>query len=168
MSSKHSYCSHCGSLFTKKEWPRTCVTCLQTTWDNPVPVGAVIIPITRAGFVGHAGVLLISRGEDPGKGKLAFPGGHLEVNETWQQGCAREVKEEINLEIDPNELRIFGAKSTPTNMLVLFATANLRSWEEATKNFKTNPETEYLALYHEPVELAFPSHTEMMKLFFQK
>lgn len=37
-------------------------------------------------------------------GKYSVPAGHLEAHETIRQCCAREVKEEINLDIDPHEL----------------------------------------------------------------
>lgn len=34
-----------------------------------------------------------------GAGKLALPGGHLEMNESWADCASREVKEETNLDI---------------------------------------------------------------------
>ena len=34
-----------------------------------------------------------------GSGKLAFPGGHIEMNETWVDCSVREIKEETNLDI---------------------------------------------------------------------
>lgn len=34
-----------------------------------------------------------------GAGRLAFPGGHLELGESWETCAIREVKEETNLDI---------------------------------------------------------------------
>lgn len=43
-------------------------------------------------------VLLIERGIEPFKGKWAFPGGFLKMDETAREGALRELKEETSLE----------------------------------------------------------------------
>lgn len=42
-------------------------------------------------------VLLIQRGNDPYKGKWAFPGGFMNIDETAEQCAIRELKEETSL-----------------------------------------------------------------------
>lgn len=44
---------------------------------------------------GH--ILLVTRGEMPGKGLLAFPGGYVKVDETLIDSCVRELKEETQI-----------------------------------------------------------------------
>lgn len=44
-------------------------------------------------------VLLIQRGHEPFKGKWALPGGFIEMDETLEQACIRELKEETGLEV---------------------------------------------------------------------
>ena len=43
-------------------------------------------------------VLLIERGIEPYKGRWAFPGGFLQMDETAEQGALRELKEETGLD----------------------------------------------------------------------
>ena len=54
-------------------------------------------------------LLLIERGLEPFRGCWAFPGGFLKEDETVEQGAARELKEETNL--DASVLEQFGCFS---------------------------------------------------------
>jgi 8-oxo-dGTP diphosphatase len=50
-------------------------------------------------------VLIVQRGDTENYGKWEFPGGKIKVNETLNEAIKREIKEELNLEIEPiNEL----------------------------------------------------------------
>ena len=50
-------------------------------------------------------ILLITRGIEPNKGCLAFPGGHIDYNEAPEKACVRELKEECG--IDGTEPKLF-------------------------------------------------------------
>jgi 8-oxo-dGTP diphosphatase len=55
---------------------------------------------TVAGVVVRDGqVLIIRRGGEPERGKLALPGGYVDFDETTAEACAREVREETSLEV---------------------------------------------------------------------
>lgn len=56
-------------------------------------------------------VLLIRRKYEPFKGAYALPGGFIEVGETVESGCRRELKEETGLEV--GALRLVGVYSDP-------------------------------------------------------
>ncbi len=56
-------------------------------------------------------VLLIERGNDPFKGHYALPGGFVDLNETCEAACRREVKEETSLH--PRVLKLVGVYSKP-------------------------------------------------------
>ncbi len=54
-------------------------------------------------------VLLIERGNEPFKGKLALPGGFMDMNETLEEAAYRELKEETGIDL-----------TKPTDMILGF------------------------------------------------
>ncbi|HET9221798.1 MAG TPA: NUDIX domain-containing protein, partial [Roseiflexaceae bacterium] len=99
MHKKHSHCSYCGAAFAEGQpWPRLCAACGNTTYLNPTPVAVVLLPVDD-------GLLLVRRAIPPHVGKLALPGGYVNLDETWQEAGAREVLEETGVVIDPQEIR---------------------------------------------------------------
>jgi 8-oxo-dGTP diphosphatase len=56
-------------------------------------------------------VLLIKRGTAPYQGQYALPGGFVDLNETVEGACLREVLEETNLSI--RRLKLVGIYSEP-------------------------------------------------------
>ena len=63
------------------------------------PHPAVTTDCVIFGFDGERlQVLLIERGIEPYKGRWAFPGGFLKMDETAEEGARRELKEETGLE----------------------------------------------------------------------
>ena len=58
-------------------------------------------------------VLLIRRAFEPFKGFLALPGGFVDIFESVEMACVRELKEETGLEIDAASLQLVGVYSDP-------------------------------------------------------
>lgn len=54
---------------------------------------------TDAVVVQSGHILLVKRGDMPGKGLLALPGGFLNQDETMLDGCIRELKEETKIKV---------------------------------------------------------------------
>ncbi len=48
----------------------------------------------------HTWVLLIERGREPFKNKWALPGGFIEMDETLEHACIRELEEETGLKVE--------------------------------------------------------------------
>lgn len=71
----------------------------QAIWARvPYPVNLATVD---AMLVHRGCVLLVERGQAPGKGLLALPGGFLETHETGLAGCLRELHEETGLGQNP-------------------------------------------------------------------
>lgn len=119
----------------------------------------LLVPVDR-------GVLLIRRNIPP-VGKLALPGGFIDLGETWQQAGAREVREEAGVEIDPAGVRHARTVSPPDGSVVLIfgiappitGLGDLGAWAP-------NSEVLERLVVNEPVDLAFPTHTEVLRAWF--
>jgi 8-oxo-dGTP diphosphatase len=56
-------------------------------------------------------IVFVKRKYDPFKGSFALPGGFVEIGETVEDACRREIREETNLELEA--LRLVGVYSQP-------------------------------------------------------
>ena len=63
-------------------------------------------PLVGVGALIHSDkkVLLIKRKFEPNKGKWSLPGGALETGESLEDGCKREAREELGLEVRIREI----------------------------------------------------------------
>ena len=96
------HCPRCGArrFAGAASQPFVCSACDFHYYFNPcLAVAAILLgPDDRA--------LFIRRGQDPAKGKLAIPGGFVDIGETAETAMRREIKEEVNLEVGPLEFLI--------------------------------------------------------------
>jgi ADP-ribose pyrophosphatase YjhB (NUDIX family) len=161
---KHEHCSYCGSAYADDlPWPRTCLPCGNISYLNPLPVAVALLPV-------DGGLLCIRRTIEPRAGELALPGGFLEVGETWQEGCVRELREETGIIVSAAEVRLFAVHSAvkvgrpSDSVLLVFGLLDERRSEGLA--FTANEETSEMVVMREVVELAFPTHTRAMRDWF--
>jgi len=121
---RDAFCSFCGTAHVSNSYPRTCPNpaCAVTIWANPIPVCVALVPVTHQG---RCGLLVVRRGIEPARGKLALVGGFLEEHERWQDGAAREVREETGVIVQSASLEPFYYVSTEPkpNRVLLFSIA---------------------------------------------
>lgn len=58
-------------------------------------------------------VLLIKRKNPPYKNLLALPGGFVDIGETVEDACVRELYEETNLKLRTSQIKLVGIYSKP-------------------------------------------------------
>lgn len=156
-------CSACGEAWPQATapWPRECPWCRETTWKNPVPVAVVLAPILGP----TPRLLAVRRAIEPAIGKLALPGGYMDVGETWQQSAARELREEVGVEIPATDVRLVGAETvitpvpnyaTPRTILLLFCEVA----PMPMPSFVENSEVSEIVAIEDASALCFSTHIQ--------
>lgn len=117
-------------------------------------------------------ILLTKRNQDPAKGKLDLAGGFTDPNESAEFTCFRELKEELDIEIDTRKLRflmslpnIYHYKGIDYNTLDLFFEYRVK--EKFSVNLEKSEIAETVWVKKENIQLediAFPSQ----RLFFER
>ena len=94
MREPYQYCPICGKVLElgaiEGKERKFCPNCDFIDYKNPLPV-AVAIAVKGKKF------LLIKRGMAPRKGTWGSPSGFIEVGETPEEACLRELKEETGV-----------------------------------------------------------------------
>ena len=89
------FCPRCGAASIKADSEKSvsCPQCGLLLFMNvAAAVGAIITN-------NDGQILLVRRDREPRKGKLGAPGGFIDAGESVETALAREVKEEVNLEV---------------------------------------------------------------------
>lgn len=156
---KNTHCSYCGFPFAAEQpWPRRCVNCSNVSFINPLPVTIVLVPVDN-------GLLLVRRNIEPHKGKLALPGGFIDLGESWQEAGAREVLEETGITIDPAGIQLVTVYSAPDGTIIIVSQAAQMNSDELP-DFVLNEEATERSFITQPEELAWPLHTQAVTAYF--
>lgn len=135
-----------------------------TQFENPTPV--VVGLVTVRDEKGRIGLITGRRGIEPGRGKLGLPGGYLEI-EDWREGLRREIREEMGLELTCPLEPVDVISTASGKMVLIFAMATKEIDASDLAPFVPNDEVTERVIIYEPTGLAFPSHTQVVKSFFE-
>ena len=121
------FCPRCGVPSAGPQAsPFACSACGYRHYFSPcTAVGALITDCDGR-------LLWIVRGKDPGQGLLALPGGFVDAGETAETALVREIREEVNLDVEkvqflasfPNQYAFSGVVIPVTD---LFFVASVRT-----------------------------------------
>jgi ADP-ribose pyrophosphatase YjhB (NUDIX family) len=157
---RHSHCHFCDHAYLEDQaWPRQCAHCHNISYRNPLPVAVAVVPITEGG------VVLIRRAIEPRLGQLALPGGFIEYGESWQQAAAREVFEETGLEITATGITHLATLSAPDGTVLIFGQSASIA-RSALDHIAMSAETSEVVVAEQAIDLAFPLHSQVLKLVF--
>jgi ADP-ribose pyrophosphatase YjhB (NUDIX family) len=135
------FCPRCATPSPDKDGDRSlrCDACGLVAYFNPKPV-ACAIPRDEEGRI-----VLLRRGFEPGQGLWTFPGGFVDLGESVEDAARREVREELEIDVDLQGL--VGVYSRPTDRVVLIVFAAMtrsgerpRTTAEATEVAAFAPE----------------------------
>lgn len=164
-----THCPRCGANGLKRPGPAAyqCQACSFFYHINPaIGVGGFVLnPDGR--------MILLRRANDPGKGLLGLPGGFVDAGETAEAALQRELKEEINLEIDnlryltsaPNR---YPYRGVIYNVLDVFYVCRTESFAGVDARHEVDEICFSLPSAIDPRQIAFPSVRAALQEFLKE
>lgn len=158
---KFAHCTFCGARFNPGQpWPRRCAACGETSYQNPTPVAVAVQPV-------GGGLLAVRRSTPPARGRLALPGGFIDVGESWQDALTRELLEETGFRADSRFVRLYDVVSAPDGTLLIFGLLPTLANADPIPPPEPNEESLGWEILPGPVELGFSIHTAIARRYFQ-
>jgi ADP-ribose pyrophosphatase YjhB (NUDIX family) len=126
-------------------------------------VNVVLLPIRRAN--GTLGLLAGRRGIQPGLGELSLPAGYQDVGESPREGAARELREELGVKINPDDLSFYDLRGNRPNTQIIMCWVAREMPEEALPSFVQNDEVTERLIVDRGEDMAFSSHKRWVERF---
>ncbi len=160
----YKFCPRCGHTLEERETDEhrlrpVCPNCGLIVYLNP-PIAVGVIATDAAGRL-----VLIRRGENPGRGLLGLPAGFMEIDETTETTARRECFEETGLEVELKDLwgvwSYYHADKGTSGVLVLYRAVITGG---TPQHGSDTTEVKFFAPDEIPFEeLAFDTHIDALK-----
>ena len=162
---RFQFCPQCGLPGrSSNERFFECTGCTFRLYFNNT-VAVAVLAINSKGEL-----LFIRRARDPGKGKLAMPGGFVDADETAEDAARREVREELGVEVGAVHF-LCTAPNTYPYRGILYTVCDLFFIAELPEqSFTLAPREVSSVLWLDPQivdleEIAFPSMQAALTLY---
>jgi 8-oxo-dGTP diphosphatase len=159
----YKYCPRCGAEMVDKRIDhrerKVCPVCKFVFYHNPVPAAGVVIEEDNR-------ILLVKRKYEPYKGDWSFPAGFMEYDESPEQCAIREIKEELNVDVELDGLfGVYSGMDDPrTHAILIMYWAKIKGGE--LKPGDDAEEIGFFAKEEVPPNIAFLAHRQIIKEFF--
>jgi ADP-ribose pyrophosphatase YjhB (NUDIX family) len=163
ISKTYKYCPRCGAEMIDKrinhEERKVCPVCKFVFYHNPVPAAGVVIEKDNK-------ILLVKRKYEPYKGDWSCPAGFMEYDESPEQCAIREIKEELNVDVELDGLfGVYSGMDDPrTHAILIMYWAKIKGGE--LKPGDDAEEIRFFAKEEVPQNIAFLAHRQILKEFF--
>jgi ADP-ribose pyrophosphatase YjhB (NUDIX family) len=160
----YKYCPRCGAEMIDKRIDhkerKVCPVCKFVFYHNPVPAAGVVIEKDNK-------ILLVKRKYEPYKGDWSLPAGFMEYDESPEQCAIREIKEELNVDVELDGLfGVYSGKDDPrTHAVLIMYWAKIKGGE--LKPGDDAEEIEFFAKNEVPPNIAFLAHRQIIKEYFE-
>lgn len=166
----YKFCPICGKPSLKKENNRVaqCQNCGYRLYLNPT-IGSVGLVFDEKGRL-----LVVRRSKAPAKGTWHIPGGFAEIGESIEQAIAREIKEELSIEIKVEEYlfsipNIYQYKGIEKYPLDFFFKCKLVDMSAINLDLSENSDYAFISPDEIKVEdFGLPSIQEAIRRYFHK
>lgn len=159
------YCQECGAKLNKVTTDgrerMNCVSCNKIAYENPVPATAAVV------FNESGELLLVKRNVEPKSGEWCLPGGFVEIGETPEECCIRELEEETGLIGDIGAIIASVPGTNPFYKAVIVTGFSITGYRGELKAGDDADESKFFKLSEIPT-VAFRSHREILESFINR
>ena len=166
--SNRKYCGNCGTLYDNLiSWPRTCNSCGDIAWKNPIPVTFVLQPVLSQDKT-KIGLVMAKRANDPGANEWAFVGGFVDLGDSdLIEAAKREFKEETGLDTVGNAKIVYSEQNVSNHMLIAVVLDGVMTYEQFCTGVLCPENLELGILWSsDQAELCFPIHQKVAEMWF--